>query len=144
MRAEAGRARSKPPTNEDEEGAGPVEAVARLHDNVPAECRDERPHASVSQPRIPFESSPTRLSASCCRPTRSRRISQRRPERIRFDQVVDDGETLAWLLRIRWNVDIRLQVKGMTTESEPIVLDPALDFVRLLWNMEHGLQRRSK
>jgi MarR family transcriptional regulator, organic hydroperoxide resistance regulator len=39
---------------------------------------------------------------------------------------------------------IRLQSTGTTTASEPIVLDPALDFMRLLWNIEHGLQSRSK
>ena len=32
----------------------------------------------------------------------------------------------------------------MTTASEPIVLDAALDFMRLLWNVEHGLLSRSK
>lgn len=28
--------------------------------------------------------------------------------------------------------------------TESIVLDPVLDFMRLLWNVEHGLQSRSK
>ena len=39
---------------------------------------------------------------------------------------------------------IRLQSKRTTTVSEPIVLDPVLDFLRLLWSIEHGLQSRSK
>jgi len=28
--------------------------------------------------------------------------------------------------------------------SHPVILDPVLDFMRLLWNIEHGLQSRSK
>jgi DNA-binding MarR family transcriptional regulator len=31
-----------------------------------------------------------------------------------------------------------------TMVTEPIIADPVLDFMRLLWNVEHGLQSRSK
>ncbi len=36
----------------------------------------------------------------------------------------------------------QLAMASLTTES--IALDPVLDFMRLLWNVEHGLQSRSK
>ena len=42
-----GHGEEQPADDEDEEGARPIEPVPRLHDDVPAECGDERGHASA-------------------------------------------------------------------------------------------------
>jgi DNA-binding MarR family transcriptional regulator len=36
------------------------------------------------------------------------------------------------------------RAKATAKVSQPLDLDPILDFMRLLWNVEHGLQSRSK
>jgi DNA-binding MarR family transcriptional regulator len=36
------------------------------------------------------------------------------------------------------------RAEATTTTSQPLDLDPILDFMRLLWNVEHGLQSASK
>lgn len=39
---------------------------------------------------------------------------------------------------------IHSQATSRTTVPKPTALDPVLDFMRLLWNIEHGLHGRSK